>query len=162
MTFYILMAGVVVLDQLSKTLAVSFLGDAPVQVISAFFWLRLQHNPGAAFSLFDKHPEILTIINTIISALVIWWGVKIPQKEKLQRYGIALIAGGALGNLIDRFFRGGRVVDFLDFHWFNKAHWPTFNIADTAICIGVTLLIIEAVIAMKKEKAEKKAKSSKK
>ena len=162
MTFYILMAGVVLLDQLSKTLAVSFLGDEIVRVIPAVFWLRLQHNPGAAFSLFDEHPGILTLINSIISVLVIWWGVKIPQKEKLQRYGIGLIAGGALGNLIDRFFRGGRVVDFLDFHWFNKAHWPTFNIADTAICFGVGFLVIDALLAMKKEKAEKKAKSSKK
>ena len=155
MRFFLWLAGAVILDQATKILALVFLKPfTPVKVIPDFFWLTLRWNTGAAFSLFQNHPWILTGVNTVVCGFIIWWGISIPQKQKLLKTGLALVAGGALGNLIDRYFRSGRVVDFFDFHWFAKAHWPTFNIADTAICIGVGLVILDSILqAIKEHKA---------
>jgi signal peptidase II len=144
--FYIWMAGVLVLDQFTKILAIHYLKPFdPVIIIEPFFWLIIRQNSGAAFSLFSKHPIVLTIFNTLASAAIVIWAIRIPKKEKLMRTSLALIAGGALGNLCDRYFRGGAVIDFLDLHWFNKMHWPTFNIADMAICAGVALIFIDTI-----------------
>ena len=149
------MVGVIVADQAVKLLATHFLDPLhPVRVIPAFFWLTLCYNTGAAFSMFRRHPSALTILNTIVTVLIVIWGIRLPRKEKRLRAALGLIAGGASGNLIDRFFRGGHVVDFLDVHWFDKAHWPVFNLADTAICIGVGLIILDFLLH-KKIKTEK-------
>jgi len=145
------MAVVIAADQASKTLALLLLYPfRPIKVIPSFFWLTLRHNTGAAFSIFSEHPNLLTLFNIIATGVLIWWGVHVPRKEKRLKIALGLITGGACGNLCDRFFRGGSVVDFLDLHWFNRAHWPTFNLADTAICIGVALIFLDLILQPRK------------
>jgi len=157
--FYIWAAVVVIADQATKFLAVHFLHPIePIKLIPPFFWLILRHNSGAAFSLFSDHGSILIIFTCLAAGFVIWWGISLPRQEKLLRTALGMIAGGALGNVIDRLFRDGLVVDFLDLHWMNKLHWPTFNIADTAICIGVGLIVLDSIVKMRRE-AQKKDRS---
>lgn len=149
------MGGILVADQFTKFLAVRFLHPFdPVKIIPPFFWFTIRHNSGAAFSLFSGHTFILTIFTTIAAGLIIWWGATLPRGEKTMQTALGLIAGGALGNLVDRFLRGGLVVDFLDVHWLDKLHWPTFNIADTAICIGVGLFVLYTLRQSKKPSAK--------
>ena len=96
-------------------------------------------------------PWILSLFALFIcTCLVIWMR---HEKDKWSRIGFALILGGAIGNVIDR-LRFGGVVDFLDFY-IGDYHWPAFNIADSAICIGVFLILIRAFF-IKKELGEKK------
>ncbi len=153
MIFATWVIGVLALDQITKALAVYFLASgAPVVVIPGLFSLVLRHNSGAAFSLFSEHPGILTAINCLLSAGIVFMGLRTPARDRLRIAALGLVAGGAMGNLADRFFRGFTVVDFLDMHWFYKAHWPTFNIADAAICIGIGLLFLEAYMLGKREK----------
>ncbi len=77
---------------------------------------------------------------------------KAPQDDKLQMYALSSIMGGAIGNYIDR-LRFRYVVDFLDFHWFNQYSWPAFNIADSAIVLGVMALMYQMYLEGKKEKS---------
>ena len=113
--------------------------------VTSFFDLVLVHNRGASFGIFSDAPGwasvALIVFAILISiALAIWmWRVN----ETLLAVALALVIGGAVGNVIDR-IRFGAVVDFLDFHvagW----HWPAFNIADSAITIGVILLILDSL-----------------
>lgn len=149
--FSLCTGGIFILDQITKFLALHFLHPyKPIKILPPFFWLTIRHNSGAAFSLFSEQTIVLTIFTGLASALIIWWGIKLPPDEKIMQISLGFIGGGALGNLFDRFFRGGLVVDFLDLHWLNKIHWPTFNIADTAICIGVGLIMLDTLILRKK------------
>ncbi len=152
MKFYLWTAGVFIADQVTKWLAILFLQPhQPVKIMPQFFWFTIDRNSGAAFSLFRQHTLILTIFTAIAVILILWWGATLPRREKWMQVALGLIAGGALGNLSDRFFRSGLVIDFIDLHWFNKAHWPIFNLADTAICIGVGLIIIDTLFRRGKE-----------
>lgn len=159
MSLYLWMAGVVLADQATKILAIHYLETGkPVFVIQSFFWLHLVYNPGAFASIMREHPGILAIINSLALILIVWWGSQIPKKEKRLRIAMGLIAGGALGNLLDRFFRGGMVTDFFDFHWMNKAHWPVFNIADVAISVGVGLIFLDLLLQKKQQAKPVRAK----
>ena len=158
MRFVLCTGGVFILDQITKFLALKFLNpNISVEILPQLFSLKLVSNSGAAFSMFREHTIVLTLFTSIASIIIIWWGIKLPQGEKMMQVSLGLIAGGALGNLFDRFFRGGLVVDFLDFHWFNRFHWPTFNIADTGICIGVGLIILDTLILRKKSHIQQPA-----
>ena len=132
----------VVVDQLTKLWAVAALDPSgrPVSVIPNLLALRLVHNPGAAFSMFSGQAVVLAAVSLVISIAILVWGWKLPTAERGMRVALGLVLGGAIGNLIDR-IRLRHVIDFIDAHWFWKAHWPTFNIADTAVCVGVGLLI---------------------
>jgi len=113
--------------------------------ITPFFNLVLEHNPGAAFSFLAQEGGwqgwLLGIIAVIVSVFLIIWLYKLPAKNKLLAIGLALIIGGALGNVMDRILHG-YVIDFLDFH-LNNWHWPAFNLADSAITIGAIILVID-------------------
>ncbi len=103
--------------------------------------LSFATNPGAAFSVLSGQ-RIFFIIMTIIALLgILFYLFKQKNAHITFYWGLALVFGGALGNLIDR-IRIGEVIDFIDLHWQEVYHWPTFNIADTGICTGVGLLII--------------------
>lgn len=104
-----------------------------------FFSITYVRNIGAAFSLFAGQRWPLAIIAILISLFIVYMLYKNSQDKKLENISLALILGGALGNLFDRLYHGF-VVDFLDVH-FGSWHYPTFNLADCAICIGVVLLI---------------------
>ncbi|MDR1696901.1 MAG: signal peptidase II [Rickettsiales bacterium] len=146
--------GIVAIDQLIKSVLLIMLtggvpvaGDAfsliPYPYIIApvfdFFNIVFTWNPGTAFSLFralgESAPMILTVITAAIIVLLIWMAKKNPS----DRLPLALIIGGAIGNLIDR-IRFGAVIDFLDLH-IGAWHWPAFNFADICICFGVALYV---------------------
>ncbi len=158
-----LSAAVIVLDQFSKYLASQLLALYQSVEFIPFLQFTLLHNEGAAFSFLSSaggwQRWLFTLLALVVSGVIVAWLWRLPSKERLQAAGLALILGGALGNVIDRIMLG-YVVDFLDFYYpaeqclplFYKAyapisqcHWPAFNIADSAIFIGVTLLIIDSI-----------------
>ncbi|TAM37893.1 signal peptidase II [bacterium] len=125
---------VLFLDQLTKFLASSFLRlNTPVILINNFLNLSLVHNRGAAFGILKNQLFMFVIISLVTIALILCH-LKDKKRSFLSGISLSLILGGAAGNLIDR-LRFGFVIDFLDFRV-----WPVFNIADSAITIGVILL----------------------
>lgn len=141
--------GVVLLDQITKWLIVGYLPlYTHITVIDQFFNITHVLNPGGAFGFFaEQSPGIRKFIFLFLSSgvalFVLWLYRKTARSHIFLSYGLALIFGGALGNLIDR-FRFGKVVDFLDFY-VGALHWPAFNIADSAISIGMGILIYHVV-----------------
>ena len=134
------------LDQLTKTLIVSAyrLGQSS-SVLNNYFNLTLVHNPGAAFgflaTLAPQYREPFFLAVPIITLMIILYiFYKLNDSQTLNIYSLSMIMSGAVGNLIDR-LRLGYVIDFLDFHWQYKEHFPAFNVADSAITVGVALLL---------------------
>jgi signal peptidase II len=115
-----------------------------VPVIRGFFHLTYVRNKGAAFGILaDNAVRIPFLISVSIIAMlgILWYIKRIRADQKLALFSLSLIFSGAFGNLIDR-IRLGEVIDFLDLFW-QRHHWPAFNLADSAITIGVALLFIE-------------------
>ncbi len=143
--FSVITATVLFLDQLTKYVVVQrFRLYESIRIIPGFFDLTYVRNPGAAFGfLAGAHGVWRSIFFITISivALAVILALVRQTRHRLPLIAFALIGGGAVGNLIDR-LRFGEVVDFID--WFYRTyHWPTFNIADSAISIGVGLLAID-------------------
>jgi signal peptidase II len=142
--------GVVVLDQLTKAAVLRHLAPGThIHIIDGFATLTLVMNPGLAFGLLGGVPTAWRWIVAVLSiaALIVLARVALrvlPGGSRLDRIAIGLIFGGAIGNLIDR-LRFGAVVDFVDLH-FRGYHWPAFNVADSAISIGVVLLAIRLLL----------------
>lgn len=135
----------VVLDQATKALVVALLRQGETLAIAPFFNLVLVTNKGAAFSLFASASGWQTpffIGVAMVAVGVIGWMIVHERGKRLLCAGLALILGGALGNLWDRLALG-HVVDFLDFHAWGR-HWPAFNVADSAITVGAAILILES------------------
>ncbi len=133
---------VFILDQISKFMAVKYF-SVSVKVTS-FFNLSLAYNNGISFGLFNNFAYsnyIFAGLSTIITIFLYSWLTK--AKKKLEAMVLGLIIGGALGNVCDRFFYPG-VVDFLEFHW-KGYYWPSFNLADSAICLGVCILLFFSI-----------------
>ncbi len=132
---------IVLLDQLTKLLVVRFIGTEESRaILNGFFNLVNWRNTGAAWGILQNRNEVLAIVSVLtILALYLF-----RHSFQLHRVGnavaLGLIAGGIVGNLIDR-VRVHHVIDFLDFY-VGPYHWPAFNIADSAICIGVALYIV--------------------
>lgn len=125
---------VIFLDQLSKSLVSRLLQpNKPVIIIKNFFYLSLVHNRGAAFGILKNQLFVFVVISLFAIGLILYH-LKDKNRSFLSGISLSLILGGAAGNLIDR-LRFGFVVDFLDFRV-----WPVFNLADSAITIGVILL----------------------
>lgn len=120
--------------------------------IMPFFNLVMVWNKGVSFGLFNDHgdygPLILTILAGVIAVIFSAWLVR--SKNPIISLSLALIIGGALGNMVDR-IRFRAVADFLDFH-FLGAHWPAFNVADSAITVGIAILLIHSLFFDKKPK----------
>ncbi len=139
--------GVLLLDQWTKSLIVQKLPlYQRVEVIQGFFNLTHVRNTGGAFGIFGgEKGELGSILFVIVSfvaiGVIVFVFLKIKENEKNLALSFSLILSGAAGNLIDR-LRYGEVVDFLDFH-LSAYHWPAFNIADSAICIGIGLMALE-------------------
>ena len=135
---------VIVLDQFSKTLILGYfqLGDS--RTVTGFFNLARAHNSGAAFSFLAGASGwqrwFFVGLGAAASALIVWMLKKHPQ-QTLFCFAVSMILGGALGNVIDRLLHG-YVIDMLDFHW-RGAHFPTFNLADSAITLGAICLIVD-------------------
>lgn len=105
-----------------------------------FFSITYVRNYGAAFGLFLGQRWPLAIMALVISAFIVRFLYKTSKTDYLNNIGFSLVLGGALGNLFDRLYHG-YVIDFFDFY-INNWHYPAFNVADSAICIGVTMLLI--------------------
>jgi len=134
--------GVLLLDQISKSLVLTYLGparqDGPVQIVIIPRVLRLIYveNTGAAFGVLQGRNPALAFLAVIVVAILAVWFRSIATTSRWGALALGLQVGGALGNVLDR-FRHGFVIDFID-----VPHWPTFNLADSAITVGVILLAL--------------------
>jgi signal peptidase II len=155
--FVVILAG----DQLSKFIIVAHLPLYDVrEVIPGLFNLVHVTNKGAAFSLFAtidsplRHYFFVAVNSLAVFGLTaVAWKIG-GEFRRLYRISFALIAAGALGNLIDR-LRHGAVTDFLDFY-LGSYHWPAFNVADSAICVGVGVMVLANVLEIRNEKRRRK------
>lgn len=153
MKYFMTVLLVVIFDQVTKALIVaSFSLYDMREIIPGFFNLVYVTNPGAAFSMLAKVDSIwrhyfFVTIGIFAVAGISWYAWKIVS-DQWQTLALGLICGGALGNLIDR-VRFGAVVDFLDFYIGNY-HWPAFNIADSAICLGAAVFLLVSFVNDKK------------
>ena len=142
----ILSMGCVYVDQCSKLWVVRNISFAGTKKIWPWLNFSLVYNNGAAFGLLADSSGwqrwFLIVITLVVSSYIIYWGVK--SIYRVEKYGLALIFGGAIGNLLDR-LQLGVVVDFIDVHWQNW-HWYTFNVADSCICIGAAMLLLAGII----------------
>lgn len=136
-------------DQITKIWAVAALSDRSINLIGETLRFRLTRNPGAAFSSFTGGGAVLAVIAVVVAVVI---AVLLPRVEsRADRMALSLLMGGALGNFADRVFRGdgfldGAVVDFIDLSF-----WPTFNVADSAISIGVVVMLVSAFFATSSE-----------
>ena len=142
-----LLGTLVVLDQVTKALLVRSLAlHDYVPIIDGFLSLSHVHNRGAAFGVLSDaslpyQPVLLSGLSLAALLAIAYYFVRLPLSARLPRLALALVLGGALGNLVDR-LRLGYVVDFIHVYWRQHA-WPDFNVADSAITIGVVLLILD-------------------
>ena len=145
-----LAALIFVTDHVTKYFALRHLRlGVPVPVVDGFFALTLVMNPGLAFGMLGGIPESLRWMVGVLSLgalilLAVLAARVLPTGGPWARVALGLIFGGAAGNLVDR-VRFGAVVDFLDFYW-RDYHWPAFNVADSAISVGVTLLALRMLV----------------
>lgn len=132
---------IVVLDQLTKLLVLRWVDpENPIGVIAGCFRLVNWGNTGAAWGIFQNSNTVLAVVS-VLTVIVLYLFRKSFQIHRTgTQVAFGLIVGGIIGNMIDR-FRYGQVVDFLDFY-VDGHHWPAFNVADSAICVGVGLYIL--------------------
>jgi len=145
--WFALAAAIVLADQLAKWAALSLLRPGEPVAVTGFFNLVLVFNRGAAFSFLADAPgwqQPFFIAVALAAAAIVSWMLWRYPARRLLCVGLALILGGALGNLWDR-VAYGHVVDFLDFHAYGW-HWPAFNVADSAISVGAGILIAESFL----------------
>ncbi len=160
-SIFVIIFSVLFLDQITKVLARVYLEPVhSVSVIGNFFRLTYVENPGIAFGIRIDNKVFFTILS-IVAVIVIFYYLFSLRERKGISYAFATILGGAFGNLIDRFFYG-RVVDFMDFEFFNihippfkflffnfsgysMDRWPVFNVADMAVSLGMIMVIAIAV-----------------
>lgn len=143
--YFLLILVLLIVDQITKAIVfqkVAFLSSQ--SIIPGFFNITHIHNRGAIFGFFSQSDSqllhiVLMLATLVALALVVYYFFMIPTAEKLTKISLSLILAGALGNLIDRVFRG-YVIDFLDLY-VKKWHWPSFNVADSCVTIGAFLLV---------------------
>ncbi len=158
MSFYLLALGTFALDQLSKALILRhFRPGQSIPLLPGFFDLTLVLNPGAAFGILAGLPEgirhpLFVAIAIGAAVLIVLYRHRHLQHHALASTALGLILGGAVGNLVDR-LRYGMVVDFLDFHA-GPYHWPAFNVADSAISVGVGLMLLDLFLEWQRERRD--------
>lgn len=144
-------------DFVTKKLASARLEDRShdlLELKSVIVRFVLAHNPAGAWSMFHFAPGLLrrimfVAVSVLASVLLTVWYLRLPRSDRMVRIGIATVLGGALGNLIDRVMVGS-VIDFIEVsaYWGDSRHfWPTFNVADIAIVVGVALMMIQMILA---------------
>jgi len=138
-------AASLVIDQATKVLVDRTMAlHQSIPVIDGFFSITYMRNRGAAFSFladFDYRRPFFIAITLVAMAVIAVTFRKLRDDQRLAAFSLSLIFSGAVGNLIDR-VRLGEVIDFLDVYW-KTHHWPAFNVADSAICVGVALLALD-------------------
>jgi len=154
--FSLMAVGILVLDQLSKLVVIRSLGlGQSVPVIPGLFNLVYVQNPGAAFGFLASLPEgvrspFFILISVTAAVLIIMYHARHLRSQVLPSLALGMILGGAIGNLIDR-LRYGMVIDFLDFY-LDRYHWPAFNVADSAISVGVGLMVLGMLVEWWRER----------
>jgi len=147
----VIAALVIAFDQATKIMIERVFSYGYSIPITGFFNLVLTYNKGAAFSFLSAasgwQGTLFLLVGIAASGFIVWL-LSRHGKQKLFSAALALILGGALGNVIDR-IAYGHVIDFLDFHW-GGWHWPAFNVADSAIVCGAALLILDELRRMRK------------
>jgi signal peptidase II len=155
-----LAALILVADQFVKVLVVGYYALGEGTAVTSFFNLVRVHNSGAAFSFLAGASGwqrwFFTAIGLLAAGIIVWM-LRAHASQKLFAFSLACILGGAVGNVIDRLLYG-YVVDFLDFHWrwlspvFAGGHFPAFNVADAAITLGATCLIIDELLRVRRSR----------
>ena len=147
--FSIISLGVVLLDQMTKILVLRYmpLHDS-ISIIPGFFSLTHVHNPGGAFGFMAQNSSPLRHWLFLLAAffalgMILYFYHQTPRTHPFFGFALALIFGGAIGNLIDR-LRFGEVIDFLDVY-IGYMHWPTFNVADSAVSVGVIIFLFHVI-----------------
>jgi len=137
---------VVIVDQMTKIAAVAWLDPGSSVELIPTLDLVLVYNTGAAFSFLSTaggwQRWFFIGIAVVVCGFILHWMRELPRRARWYPLALSLILGGAVGNVIDR-ARTGAVVDFIDFH-VGDWHWPAFNVADSAICVGAALLVLGA------------------
>jgi len=135
-----------------------------VQVFPSFWQFRYTQNRGAAFGFLSRSTDqfrvpLFYLISAAAVIFIFSYYRKLASGQRYMQIALALVLGGALGNAIDRLLRG-YVIDFIDWHWFDpnwqrpSLHWPTFNVADSAISVGLVMLFLEMIFARKPARQE--------
>ncbi len=147
--FSIIGFGVILLDQVTKILVLQHmpLHDS-ITIIPGFFSLTHVHNPGGAFGFMAQNSSPLRHWLFLLAAffalgMILYFYHQTPRSHPFFGFALALIFGGAIGNLIDR-LRFGEVIDFLDVY-VGYLHWPTFNVADSAVSVGVIIFLLHVI-----------------
>lgn len=143
---------VIGIDQLTKYIAETQLQfNVPVEVMPSFNWF-LAYNTGAAFSFLSEaggwQRWFFVGLALFAAGVILYWLKKLPYGRHREAIALTLILGGAVGNVIDRLLHG-HVIDFIQWYY-EEYYWPSFNIADSAIFVGAGLLILDAIISLKK------------
>lgn len=132
--FFSFMAGVLILDQATKILVRTGMPLGMEIPVLPFFSITYVDNTGIAFGLFQQRNLIFIAVGLVVSAFLIYYAIKLLPTDRASALAMGAILGGAAGNLVDRIVYG-HVTDFLDFYA-GPHHWPVFNVADSAICVG--------------------------
>lgn len=158
--YYLIALFVIAVDQISKWIIATYMElYESHSVIGEFFYITSHRNRGAAFGILQNQKWFFIIVTLVVVVGVIWYLHKVYQEKRmLLSFALSLLLGGAIGNFIDR-LRLGEVVDFLhfrfQFNWFGNNvdyHFAIFNLADSAIVIGVALIFLDTLIVWRKEK----------
>jgi signal peptidase II len=156
MSFYLIALGIILLDRATKLVIIQTLRlGQGIPVIPGFLDIVFVLNPGAAFgflaTLSDEVRNPLFILISILAVvLIVFYHTRYLRSHRLVSVALGLVLGGAVGNLIDRLYYG-MVVDFLDLHA-GPYHWPAFNVADSAISVGVSLMILDMLLDWRRER----------
>lgn len=151
MIYYVIALFVIAIDQISKWLIVKNMElGTSIPIIDNVLYITSHRNRGAAWGILENKMWFFYIITVIFVAFIVFYMKKYTKTDKLLGISLGLILGGAIGNFIDRVFRQ-EVVDFIHVYIFSY-NYPVFNIADSALCIGVVLIIIQTVLEGKKAK----------
>jgi signal peptidase II len=122
--------------------------EAQIEVIRGFFYIIHVGNPGAAWSMFSGQSVLLAWLAAATLIAIFWWRHALGLRARLSQVCFGLLCGGIVGNLLDR-FRHKHVIDFIDLHFGSSYIYPTFNVADSAICVGVILYLWQSLKAPK-------------
>ena len=150
MIYYLIAFAIIALDQLTKQFVVKNMeiGES-IPLIEGVFHLTSHRNMGAAFGILQNQRMLFIIITIAVVIGIIWSLSRIGKSQPRVSFALSLVLGGAVGNFIDRLLTG-QVVDFFDF---TLIHFPIFNVADTAITIGVALLLIDTLLEGRRKPA---------
>jgi signal peptidase II len=147
--YYLVALLIVILDHISKWWVSLKLVNHPIELIPGYLRFSLVHNSGVAFGLFSGHgsawkPYLLASMAVLALIVIFLYARRMPADRRLLQFALSTTMGGIIGNFIDRIVRG-YVVDFVEFHIHESFYWPNFNVADSAITIGIALLLIDTV-----------------